>query len=437
MLLGRRGVAGRSWRVVSRSRGVVVKVVRRPLALAGAVLALLLLLTSVSTATSAPRVTLTGVAGAGAPIGHGPSPALLNVTTAVAFSPNGRLLVAANDLVHQLSVFRVASDGRLTRVVEARRSSTIDGSLSALAFSPGGRLLAVAGSGGELVGSKAGALSLFAVSSGGTLRRTAVVRVGRGPRGVSFSPNGRLLATIRPDGESSQVVVFDVARDGRLTEVANSKVDSRAPNGPSAVAFGHGGALLAVLDVSSGGLLVAPGEVAVFRVTADGELTPVAESGDDSVGAPAPGGLAFSPSGRLLATSVTGLRVSGGGELSAPSVVRVFDVASDGKATRTVNTLRDAGFRGAAATVSFSPDGQLLAAAGSEISVFAVGPEGGLRPVTRARVRGVPVGGAEIGGVGSVAFSPDGKLLVVAAYRSGTPAKPGVFCSVSVFRVDR
>ncbi|MFZ0378088.1 MAG: beta-propeller fold lactonase family protein [Solirubrobacteraceae bacterium] len=76
----------------------------------------------------------------------------------------------------------------------------------AVAYSPDGKYLAAADSAGDNV-------VLFAVGGGGALRRMALLRTGKGgaagisgPDDVAFSPNGRLLAAA--NFEAGTVAMF-------------------------------------------------------------------------------------------------------------------------------------------------------------------------------------------------------------------------------------
>ncbi len=114
--------------------------------------------------------------------------------------------------------------------------------------------------------------------------------------------------------------------------------------------------------------------------------------------------LAFSPNGGLLAVGADSTGVS------------VFSVGAGGE----LQSVSGSPFGLQAYSVAFSPDGSLLAAAnyygstaagGDTVSMFSVGPSGGLTPVS-----GSPF---VVGSPGSkpsqVAFSPTGKLLAVGA----------------------
>jgi 6-phosphogluconolactonase (cycloisomerase 2 family) len=170
--------------------------------------------------------------------------------------------------------------------------------------------------------------------------------------------------------------------------------------------------VLGVAFSPSGGLLATahPGtdSVVVFAVGPGGVLTQ-AGSGALASGA-APSSVAFSPINGLLATSNAGngtvsvLRVSAGG--GAVTLLGSSPIAAGTEPS----------------SVAFSPNGGLLATSNAgtgTVSVFSVGADGSLTSVGPAVTTGA--------GPSSVAFSPSGGLLVTANNTAGT---------VSVFSVS-
>jgi WD40 repeat protein len=140
-------------------------------------------------------------------------------------------------------------------------------------------------------------------------------------------------------------------------------------------------------------------------------LAPVAGSPFSTGGGSRPGGVAFSPSGGLLAEANTG-----------NSTVSLFTLNNSGWAGGSaVPTVNGYSGPGAANSVAFSPDGKLLATADSGYGVSLFTVEGS----TLAPVNGSPYGGGS-GIAGSVAFSPDGTLVATANTTSS---------SVSLFTV--
>jgi hypothetical protein len=151
---------------------------------------------------------------------------------------------------------------------------------------------------------------------------------------------------------------------------------SSSTNGGSGLAFSPSGSLLA-------------DGTAIFSVGASGALTPVAGSPPD----PSAHAVAFSPSGALLAAANEGA-----------DTVSIFSVGSSGALTAVPGSP----FTLAAqpGSVTFSPSGKLLeVSAGESLYVFSVGASGTVTAAT-----GSP---HSVKGAGRAAFSPAGGLLAV------------------------
>ena len=161
--------------------------------------------------------------------------------------------------------------------------------------------------------------------------------------------------------------VFSVASDGALTQVNGSPFASGG-NGPSSVAFSPHRGLLAVTNFGVGGnppLL--DNRLSVFSVASDGALTAVNGSpfttGDGAVS------VAFSPSGRLLATANGGES----GTAFTGNTVSVFSVAPNGALTQVDGSPFTTG--NAPISVAFSAGAELLATANggdSTVTVYAL-----------------------------------------------------------------
>ncbi len=320
----------------------------------------------------------------GSPFAAGKSP------SGVSFSPSGGLLAVTNDKSNTVSVFAVGSGGALTQVTGSPFATGIGP--DAVAFSPNGALLAV-------VNFDDGTVSVFAVGPGGVLRQVSGSPFSTGgstlPSGVAFSPSGRLPATANSRiSNGNTLSVFAVGVGGQLTPVSGSPFATGYA--PLAVAFSPSGGLLADADGGyGGGNVTSDGSVTLFAVGSGGQLT--------RSGFPVPGnnpvGVAFSPSGGLLANTNPGSNGAG-------DTVSVFAVGSGGQLTAI----------GAFATgtdptgLAFSPTGGLLADANRKsntISVFAVGSGGLLTAISGSPFA---TGEAPVG----VAFSPGGGLLATA-----------------------
>jgi dipeptidyl aminopeptidase/acylaminoacyl peptidase len=185
-----------------------------------------------------------------------------------------------------------------------------------------------------------------------------------------FSPDGRLIATADGDGAAR---LWDVATGTLVHVMAGHAGEVRS------VAFSPDGRLMAT---------AAAGDVARLWDVATGALVRQVTSGHAR-------DVAFSPDGQLLATA--------GGSGSQPAGVAAPAVTDNGAwlwhtATGALVRGTAASFFGLVKTVSFSPDGQLLATTG--------GTSAWLWDVaTASQVRQLPAGGQ------AVSFSPDGRLL--------------------------
>ncbi len=263
-----------------------------------------------------------------------------------AFSPDSKTLVT--DDVYEARLLRLA-----TRRFYGRPLADHGGSLQGIAISPDGRLVATSSADGKL--------RLWSPET--------QTRVGALPRGsgapatsLAFSPDGETLASDGPGGML------------RLWSVADRRaIGSPLGSGISHVAFSPDGRTLA------GGATrtVALWDVATRR-RRGGPLTGHEQPVTD---------VAFSPDGRTLAAS------AGNG------IVRLWDVAT--------HRSRGAPMLGHTAGVfgiAFTTDGRTLASAAADGTVR-------LWDVATQRLLGAPLVPRE-GVNGGVAFSPDGSTLV-------------------------
>ncbi|AZM45960.1 protein kinase [Streptomyces sp. WAC 06738] len=249
-------------------------------------------------------------------------PAVLNV----AFSPDGKLLATGT-----------GNGGTGLYDVAGRRwLNFLDLGGEKVEFSPDGKLLAI--------GSRTGSVFLFDPAERGD-DIVAYFDHEHDVTGIAFSPDGRTLASVGDDSESTS------GRDDttRLWDVAGRDPEPYGQGDPAkvldqaweatAVAFGPDGRTLAVgypdgevwlWDVKTGK------KKASLR---DDHLTDVAD-------------LEFSPDGKTLATAPE----SGGGVL-------LWNVARGKPGARLVSGEEDGKGKGLIEEVAFSPDGKLIAGA--------------------------------------------------------------------------
>jgi RNA polymerase sigma factor (sigma-70 family) len=226
----------------------------------------------------------------------------------------------------------------------------------ALAYSPDGKRIVTAGVGRALV--------LWDAATGKELR--VFPSLGQ-PRGVAFSPDGKLIATPQRSGQ-----LWDVATGKMVRELKN------VGSGFESLAFAPDGKTLATANSDGSLHLWDP---------ANGDEKRRIDCGQGYVNA-----VAYSPDGETLA--------SGDGD----GVIRLWDPAT-GKERQ-----RFAAGKKAIRSIVFSPDGKHLAAGSGDDSLrlWDVATGRLVRTFAEKQVQYSPV-----------AFSPDGKLLA-AGYGDGT-----------------
>jgi 6-phosphogluconolactonase (cycloisomerase 2 family) len=336
-----------------------------------------------------------------------PKPALIQVSgspfatagsNGMAVSPGGSLLVEADPENNGISVYSVASDGRLSQVPNSPFAADAP---QTMAFNPAGTLLAV-------TGGESGDVSIYSVASDGTLTELGSPVGANGAARVVFSPNGKLLAVAEGNGTVSNpgaVGLFSVGSNGTLSEVSGSPF--AAGTGTESVAFNPSGTLLAASN--EGGDVPSASTVSLYSIGTDDSVSQV--TGSPFATGYAPYDVAFSPNGRLLVTADS---------KQGQGAVSVFSVGSGGALSKVTGSP----FASAADTsiVAFSPSGNMLAAIGpndaAPMSVFRVSSAGALSPVAGSPFT---ISNKPPAYPSDVAFSRDGQFLDVSAglYQAG------------------
>jgi RNA polymerase sigma factor (sigma-70 family) len=300
--------------------------------------------------------------------------------TAVAFSPDGKLLAAGyrNDKAIR---FWDLAQGKETRVLTGHSQG-----VRSLAFSRDGTRLASGGAEGD------GSLRLWDLATG---KQTALLTGIKGRertsassgkdgrlsnvrheptlgevRSLAFSPDGSVLVSGGGEGDP-EVRVFDVAAGKQVRQLGDRR------NVADGLAFARDGR---TLYAGMGG------SVRLFEVATGKELGPVGGHGQFV------SQVRLSPDGRVAATA--------GGDRT----VRLWDVRS-GKELKRLE-----GHEGGVRCVAFAPDGRLLASGGDDRTVRL------WEVATGRQVRCLQ---GHDGDVYDLAFSPDGRLLASCDYFMG------------------
>jgi WD40 repeat protein len=287
---------------------------------------------------------------------------VFSAVSALAFSPDNRLLATAND-DSTARLFEIATGKEMARFAH-------DSAVETIAFSPDSRWMAT--------GSLDASARIFETASGS---EAAHLTLEGAVRAVVFDPGGRTLATV----SENTLHVFE-ATDGReLVRLSQQNLLTTAvfsPDGLRIAVKSYDGQSMQILDTFGGGKIIrlprrdllaalTVGPVALDKFKPSGKR--LLYSGEDE---PA----AFSPDGRQVAV---------GDDAGA----RVFEVASGKELSRTPENEVKA--------VSFSPDGRWVATANAD----------GIAQLLEAGSGRVMANLTLKDGVSALIFSPDSRLV--------------------------
>jgi 6-phosphogluconolactonase (cycloisomerase 2 family) len=182
-------------------------------------------------------------------------------SASVAFSGDGRYLVATERATNSIDVFRVQPDGRLSSITVNPGVGT--GTFSAV-FAPNGALL-VSETGGP--GPNASTISSYAVASDGKLVpiTAALPTLGAANCWNVVTPDGRFVYA--SNAGTSSISGFEIGRNGALTPLPGTVVATNPAGSTNLdIAVSADGDYLYSLNAASGA-------IGIFKVEVDGHLT--------------------------------------------------------------------------------------------------------------------------------------------------------------------
>ena len=310
--------------------------------------------------------------------------------TAVSWSPDGRFLAVVSQSSNFLQIFRFYGSGYPIQVGGNVTGLNVP---RAVTWSPDGRFIAFVNEGVTTGVNVVSVYSFNGVSTPTLVGNASSAVSGNGPYWVSWSPDGRYLATVYYN--TTKLEIFSFTGSGSLPSVGSTTTGSH----PQSVAWSPDGKFLAVVNNGSA-------TMQIFSVA--GGVPSSSPVGSVSTNVQ-PFGVVWSPDGRFIAVicnSSTG----------AMQIFRFYGInISSGQANPSQVgsniTISGSGFT----CVSWSPDGRFLAATANTSSFLQIYKFNGYSTPTQ-------VGSNISTGAGPnwVTWSPDGRYIAVADQSGNT-----------------
>jgi Tol biopolymer transport system component len=299
--------------------------------------------------------------------------------TAVSWSPDGRFLAVVSQSSNFLQIFRFYGSGYPIQVGGNVTGLNVP---RAVTWSPDGRFIAFVNEGVTTGVNVVSVYSFNGVSTPTLVGNASSAVSGNGPYWVSWSPDGRYLATVYQS--TNKLEIFSFTGSGTLPSVGSASTGSV----PTSVAWSPDGKFIAVVNQTA---------VTMQIFSVSGGVPSSSPVGNVST-APSPFAVSWSPDGRFIAVvcnSATGsmqiFRFYGSAD-STPSQV--------GSSISTGNT---------ATCVSWSPDGRFLAVVAINSNTLQIYKFNGYSTPTQVDSN-ISTGA----GPNWVTWSPDGRYIAVA-----------------------
>jgi DNA-binding beta-propeller fold protein YncE len=244
-------------------------------------------------------------------------------------------------------------------------------------------------------------VSVFSVAANGSLAPVSCsgtnCNTGTGPYGIALTPNGQYLYTANNTGNT--VSAFSIGSGGALAPISCPGANCNTGTKPYGVAVTPNGQYLYTANNNSK-------SVSAFSIGSNGSLTPITCSGSNCTTGTNPEGIAVSPNGQYLYTANRG---------ATTGAISVFSIGSNGSLTPvTCGSGCNWGTTGAF-SLAISSNGQYLYStirnATAKVATFSIGSNGVLSPITCSGTN------CNTGGnPGGIAVSPNNQFAYASSF---------------------